>query len=153
MGESVKANRNTRDLLRSDLAPARMLDAPVTEVMLDELSEPVLVSHCRAALGRDKPTPDPIARTVSSGVDELASNSDWVMPPEQLTPRELEVWGCWGAVTAITRSSTSWYSASAPSTVTWHTSMPKPACQRAVRLRVARSRRAFSKPTGPARDG
>jgi hypothetical protein len=52
MGESVKANRNTRDLLRSDLAPARMLDAPVPDVMLDELSEPVLVSHCRAALGR-----------------------------------------------------------------------------------------------------
>jgi DNA-binding CsgD family transcriptional regulator len=96
MGEPVNANRNTLDLLRSDIAPARMLDAPVPDVMLDELSEPVLISHCRAALGRDKPTPAPIARTVSSGVDELASNSDWVMPPERLTPRELEVLGLLG---------------------------------------------------------
>ena len=96
MGEPVNANRNTRDLLRSDIAPARMLDAPVPDVMLDELSEPVLISHCRAALGRDKPTPAPIARTVSSGVDELASNSDRVMPPEQLTPRELELLGLLG---------------------------------------------------------
>ena len=98
-----------RGLLRESLAMFRdlgesvgvaiasiMLDAPVPDVMLDELSEPVLTSHCRAALGRDKPTPAPIARTVSSGVDELASNSDWVMPPERLTPRELEVLGLLG---------------------------------------------------------
>jgi predicted ATPase/DNA-binding CsgD family transcriptional regulator len=98
-----------RGLLRESLAMFRdlgesvgvaiasiMLDAPVPDVMLDELSEPVLISHCRAALGRDKPTPAPIARTVSSGVDELASNSDWVMPPERLTPRELEVLGLLG---------------------------------------------------------
>jgi DNA-binding CsgD family transcriptional regulator len=72
-----------------------MLDAPVPGVMLDELSEPVLISHCRAALGRDKPRPAPIPRAVSSGVDELTANSDW-MPPERLTPRELEVLGLLG---------------------------------------------------------
>jgi DNA-binding CsgD family transcriptional regulator len=68
-----------------------MLDTAVPDVMLDELSERVLVSHCRAALGRDKATPAPMARAVASGPGEAAAKSDWVMPPERLTPRELEV--------------------------------------------------------------
>ncbi|HEY3060277.1 MAG TPA: LuxR C-terminal-related transcriptional regulator [Chloroflexota bacterium] len=88
--ESLAIFRNLGESLGVVIASI-MLDAPTPGAMLDDFPERVLVSHCRAALGRDKPTPAPIARAVSSGAVEPAAKSEWVMPPERLTPRELEV--------------------------------------------------------------